>query len=192
MPYTPNTPQANQQIASTQAPILNNFTFIQTDAQQEHIFNGNTGPLGATQLEGTHIQASMPNQNLLSGSLPTGTNGVYYVNNGNATFYNGTLNLPLFTSFVNQGSNTAAAGASFQIIAAGNYMGLLNIFRISDGNYQLIQFWTNGSTLVSNEMASGGSSNITIILDGSNNIKVKNGSGSSQTFKWIVTYNTAP
>lgn len=87
MSYTNNVPQANQQIAATQGPILANFQFIQTDAQVEHIFNGNTGPLSVAQAEGTHIQASMCNQNDPV-ALPTGTNGIYYVSGGVPKYYN--------------------------------------------------------------------------------------------------------
>lgn len=87
MAYTSNVPQANQTIASTTTPIRNNFTFINTDLQVDHSFNGNSS--GA---EGTHLQCRMKGQ----GSPPTlltNNNGAYYVDTatpGNAQFYDGT------------------------------------------------------------------------------------------------------
>lgn len=192
MAYTNNVPQGNQQIATTQPLIQANFGYIQTDAQVEHIFNGNTGPLAVTQAEGTHIQASMPNQNLLAG-LPSGTDGAYYVHAGAPYFYDGTSNYKLTQNVYAAGSNTVAAGTPFQILASGAYMGIVSAFQnTSPFRYQLLQFWMSGATLVSNEMASGGTSNITLQLDGSNNLQILNGSGSSQTIKWQIFYNGAP
>lgn len=87
MAYTSNVPQANQTIASTTTPIRNNFTFINTDLQVDHSFNGNS-----TGAEGTHLQCRMKGQ----GSPPTlltNNNGAYYVDTatpGNAQFYDGT------------------------------------------------------------------------------------------------------
>lgn len=86
MPYNNNVPQSNQTIASTTDPIRDNFAFIQTDLQAEHSFNGNA--LGVA--EGAHLQASMPNLAADPGALPAGTNGMYYVRNGGARFYDGT------------------------------------------------------------------------------------------------------
>lgn len=86
MVYTNNVPQSNQQIANTQAPILNNFNFIQAAVNQEHNF-----PLNSTDSTTTyHKQTSMPNRADPSGALPTGTNGMYYVNGGQAKYYDGT------------------------------------------------------------------------------------------------------
>lgn len=81
MTYTPNTPQATQTIAFTQPLIQGNFQYIQTTfAQKEHSFNGNS----AAEV-GAHLQCSMPNLGLTP-SLRTGTNGVYFVNDGEAKF----------------------------------------------------------------------------------------------------------
>lgn len=85
MTYTSNTPQSNQTIASTTTPIRNNFTFINTDLQVDHSFNGNS-----TGAEGTHLQCRMKGQ----ASHPTllaNNNGAYYVDTqNNAQFWDGT------------------------------------------------------------------------------------------------------
>jgi len=88
MSYTPNVPQANQQIASTQSPIQSNFTVIQTNMQQDHSWNGNAIN---SQTDGTHQQVQLPNISDPS-ALGTGINGVYYCNSGNPKFYNGAVN----------------------------------------------------------------------------------------------------
>src|SRR5574338_1201850 len=77
MTYTPNVPQSNQTIAQTTNPIKNNFTYLDTTLKVEHSFNGNAPGVA----DGTHLHTSMPNQ-ADPGSLPTGTNGQYYVNSG--------------------------------------------------------------------------------------------------------------
>lgn len=121
MPYTNAVPQANQTIASTTNPIRNNFVFIQTDLQEEHVFNGNGVP---TQAEGTHIKASMANI-ADPASLPTATNGTYYVSGGQPKFYNGTVNFLSMNQFILKG--TVALTGSYSTVVAlpvgscGNY-----------------------------------------------------------------------
>jgi hypothetical protein len=88
MPYDNNVPLVTQTIAQTTGPIHDNFAFIQTQQQVEHIFNGNT-PFGP-QAEGTHIVTSMPNQTVDPSSLPAGCAGIYYVLNNQPKFYDGT------------------------------------------------------------------------------------------------------
>lgn len=185
MTYTNNVPQANQTIASTQGPILNNFGYLQTEQQVEHAFNN----VPAGQANGTHLKASMPNMTL-SPSLPALCNGVYFVNSSMPYFYNGTTNFPLFQNYMTQGSNSVATNTAFQILPAGSYMGTVSAFQSgSPTRYQLLQFWLNGSTLVSNGLADGGSGNITLKLDGSNNLQILNSSSSTQTIKWQVFYS---
>ena len=85
MVYTNNVPQANQQIAATQKPILDNFAFLPLAIGQEHNFD-------STYPEKTyHLQASMPNlaDPAPASPLPAGTDGMYYVNNGFPKFYDG-------------------------------------------------------------------------------------------------------
>lgn len=83
MTYTPNTPQGNQTVAATQSPILNNFTFLDNAINQEHNFDVSD----ATKTY--HKQASMPNR-AHPVALPAGTNGMHYVNGGQARYYDGT------------------------------------------------------------------------------------------------------
>lgn len=79
MAYTNNVPQGNQTIASTTDPIRNNFAFIETSINQEHNFD-------ATDATKTyHLQASMPDK-MATPALPAGTNGIYYVQAGEARF----------------------------------------------------------------------------------------------------------
>lgn len=187
MVYTNNVPQPNQQIATTQPIIEANFNFLQTGIGVEHNFNAS-----GSGSDMYHLKASMPNISL-SPALPSGTNGVYFVNNNAPVFYNGTNNFNLIQNLFAYGSNAVGASAAFQIIAAGNWMGLVSAFQnISPFRYQFIQFWVNSGTLIQNSMASGGTSNISLQLDGSNNLQILNSSGSSQTIKWQVIYNTAP
>jgi hypothetical protein len=81
MAYTNNVPQSTQTIASTQGPISANFTFLQSAIGQEHNFN--VGDPAQTY----HKLASMPNTGGTP-AKPAGTNGVYYVDGGEALFLN--------------------------------------------------------------------------------------------------------
>src|SRR5271166_5811673 len=90
MAYTPNVPQGNQQIASTQNPILQNFTFLNTTLQADHAFNGNEI---SSQADGTHQKISLPNQSAdITGALPTGIAAVEYCIGGNLYTWNGVKN----------------------------------------------------------------------------------------------------
>jgi len=84
MAYTQNVPQATQRISTTQPIIEANFQFLQTALGEEHNFNA-----GGTGSDMYHLQASMPN---LGGApaLPSGTDGMYYVESANARFWDGT------------------------------------------------------------------------------------------------------
>ncbi len=96
MVYNNNVPLGNQTIASTTDPIRNNFAFLQDAIGQEHNFDP-TDPANTY-----HLQAAMPNQG--SASLPAGTNGMYYVNNGQARFLTGSGNTCRITD-ASQSSN---------------------------------------------------------------------------------------
>jgi hypothetical protein len=88
MAYTANVPQANQQISATQAPILGNFTYINTAMQEDHAWNGNEIN---SQADGTHQQISLPNQPAdITGALPTGIANIEYCIGGNLYSWNGT------------------------------------------------------------------------------------------------------
>lgn len=113
MSYTPNVPQANQTIASTTTPIRNNFTFINTDLQVDHSFNGNS-----TGAEGTHLQCRMKGQ-ASPPALLTNNNGAYYVDTstpGNAQFWDGTnsYKMNLWRDIIT-GSFTANPGGTVAI-----------------------------------------------------------------------------
>jgi hypothetical protein len=186
MPYTNNVPQGNQQIASTQPLIQQNFGFIQTDARIEHIFNGNMGPLGAAQAEGTHIQASMPNQNLKGATaLPTGTNGVFYVSSGQAIYNNGTTDFNMIQNLQRNGS--IGAGIT-QILAVGSYIGIVSA-QLANANppsrYAFFQFWLNAGVLSRVDSASGGGSDIDLTTAGGNLQLVNNTGG---TVKYQIFY----
>jgi hypothetical protein len=152
MVYTNNVPQGNQTIANSQPQIQANFGFIQTDLQVEHIFNGNT-PFG-TQAEGTHIQASMPNQTVDPSSLPTGTAGIYYVKGGVPKFYNtaanfitmGANNMVPFSGSITIASNTAVPAS---VVPATNLSGYMSLYRSAtaggafDNNVSVQTFFQN-------------------------------------------------
>ena len=89
MTYTKNVPQGNQQIASTQVPILNNFSYIDTAMKINHTWNGNA--IGS-EAPGSHQKIAFPNQGSDIASLPTGIADVLYSIAGNLYTYNGTKN----------------------------------------------------------------------------------------------------
>jgi hypothetical protein len=89
MSYTPNVPQGNQQIASTQVPILNNFTYINTAMRVNHTWNGNGI---STEAAGSHQRLDMPNQGSDIASLPSGIASVLYSIGSNLYAYNGNKN----------------------------------------------------------------------------------------------------
>jgi hypothetical protein len=101
MSYTPNVPQANQQIAATQAPILNNFTYINTAMRVNHTWNGNAIN---TEAAGSHQRLDFPNQGSDINTLPTGIAAVIYLKGGNLFSWNGAKR-PLSGIMVT-GSNT--------------------------------------------------------------------------------------
>jgi len=84
--YTPNVPQGNQQIASTQVPILNNFQYINTAMQVDHIWTDN---LANTPTDGSHNKMSMPNQGSDIISMGTGIAAVIYTIGNNIFSWNG-------------------------------------------------------------------------------------------------------
>lgn len=89
MTYTNNVPQGNQQIASTQVPILNNFSYIDTAMKINHTWNGNAI---STEDNGSHQTVAFPTQGSDIASLPTGIANVMYSIATNLYTYNGTKN----------------------------------------------------------------------------------------------------
>lgn len=92
MPYTPDTPQGSDTIASTTDPIRNNFGFLKDGLNVDHNF------VDANPAAMYHKQVSMPAQGI-SPTLPAGTVGAYFIRNdaGNIEpyFYDGTNNWEL-------------------------------------------------------------------------------------------------
>lgn len=83
MAYTQNVPLGNQQIATTQPIIESNFQFLQADLGVEHNFNAS-----GSANDMYHLKASMPNIASPPSGPPAGTNGMYYVQGGEARFIN--------------------------------------------------------------------------------------------------------
>lgn len=188
MAYTNNVPQGNQQIATTQPLIQANFGFIQTDAQVEHIFNGNA-PFGA-QTEGTHIRASMPNSSPEPAVLPSGTAGIYYVANSLPKFYNGSSNLVLSTSTgtvltLTGGPITLNLSPTLLAAVPNNSAGSIYVIRTTSASTYFVGNYiaANGTAVpfVSNNAA------VTVIASGLNLLGLS--SVSSANYKWVITVN---
>lgn len=86
MTYTPNVPQGNQQISTTQPYILGNFGYIDTAMKVNHTWNGNAV---STEAPGSHQRLDMPNRATDIAVLPTGIDAVMYAKDGNLFSYNG-------------------------------------------------------------------------------------------------------
>jgi hypothetical protein len=187
-------PQANQQIASTQQPIEDNFLFLQTAIAVDHGFV-TTDPT-----QTFHKQATMPNQGLMSGSLPVGTAGRYYVFNGAPYFYNG-LNYNLITQpggppFIKQGAVNLANGASAIILpfSSSGYLGSLFVIQQTSPSTfgQTFSFEItssgSGSTLIINPPANT-SPNFTLSLDGSKNLIITSTNSYTTSFLYQSFYS---
>lgn len=131
MAYTNNTPQANQQIATTQPLILDNFGFLATGLAVDHNFNA-----AGSGSDLYHNKASMPS-NALSPALPVGTVGAYFVNGTDARYYDGTNNwfLNLWT-VVEKG--TVALGSTGSWVTVGssipqNQIGVIYLYQAAGG-----------------------------------------------------------
>lgn len=191
MPYTNNTPQATQTVASSQPQVQDNFEFIQTDMQVEHIFNANA-PFGA-QAEGTHVQCSMPNQSPEVSFLPSGTGGVYYVASSKPKFYDGTSHYFLSQASISQFLLTGTATLN------GTPSTVVTLPANSVGTYYLIQ--TTGAPVAcamgqfvtgSGAIAIGAVSDPNISVQGSGlNFQAETTSGTyNGTYKYVIQYYT--
>jgi len=89
MTYNNAVPQGNQQIAATQAPILGNFSYIDTAMKIDHAWNGNEI---ASQAAGSHQQIQMPNQAVDWAVSNAGIAATLYCKGGNLFSYNGVKN----------------------------------------------------------------------------------------------------
>jgi hypothetical protein len=129
MVYTPSVPQATQTIALTQPLIEANFQFIDAAVDVEHNFDNSDATLTY------HKKASMPNQ-ADPGSLPTGTNGQYYVSGGVPKFYNTSANFIQLTTVpykILTGTQALTPVAATLGILPANSVGQYYVF-LSGGN----------------------------------------------------------
>jgi hypothetical protein len=127
MAYVNNTPQANQTISFTQPILEANCNYLQTAIGTEHNFDT------ATPGNMYHLQASMPNR-FTPVSLPTGTQGMYYVRAGIGRFFDGTNEYTTSVWQTLKGTFTSAnSSAEFTIVAAlpSNSFGFISIYRSS-------------------------------------------------------------
>lgn len=145
MAYTSNVPQGNQQIATTQPLIQANFGFLSTGLAVDHNFNAAGG--GSDMY---HLKASMPNM-ANPGSLPGGTNGIYYVNSGAPKFYNGIASFIQTTPLVQQvltGTVSLNTSSSNVVTLPANSVGCYYIRPPSGKTPCAVgQFVCNGSVL---------------------------------------------
>lgn len=189
MAYTNNVPQGNQQIATTQPIIQANFGYLQTAINQEHNFD--TSDASKTY----HLKASMPNQ-ADPGSLPTGTNGQYYVSGGVPKFYNSSAQFIQLTPLVqNILTGTLAlskgtpVGFSMPASSMGNYYleppsGIGGASAAS----AMGQFVTSTSDLAIGAVSDPG---IDVTNPSSRNIRFEPTSNSHNgTYKYVVVYYT--
>ncbi len=180
MAYTNNVPQANQQIAATQGPINANFDYIQKAVGQEHNFLSNdTDPTHTY-----HLQASMPNR-ADPGSLPPGTKGMFYVNGGEAKFYNSSGAI----SRLSEGGGNATSGFQWigqLLLQYGEVTGLSGSWPTSPQTYEFstgnnnIKFPNKFIDVIVTLIGPSSSSNGDISI---NSITQSNGSGKTQ-FVW--------
>lgn len=171
MPYNNNVPLGSQTVASSKDPIRNNFAFLQTDAQAEHSFNGNATGVA----EGSHLRISMPNQaNPAPGSLPAGTNGMFYMNSGDPMFFDNVqsnfLQFTVLLQEVTTGS-VSLTTSSVNVVTLPNYSyGYYFISPISGSSTlaadaSAVGFMTSAGT-TSGFLAPVGSQGITVSISG--------------------------
>ncbi len=186
MTYTNNVPQGNQTISSTQPLIQANFGFLENSIGQEHNFDDTD----ATKTY--HLKASMPNQPD-PGSLPTGTNGQYYVSGGKPKFYDGTnanflaMGTGQFIPF--NGSVSLNVGANTNLGPSGNVSGFVIVAR-SDGTFKgsaFFNFAAVGFQQKGFEFFDTDSGHINVGWSGSNLVLQNNGS-QTYTFKYTGFY----
>ncbi len=155
MPYTPNVPQANEQIADTQVPILQNFEYIQTTMQVEHQWNG--GPNVTPTPDGTHLQVSMPAQASPS-VLPAGISGIFYTTlsatppAGYPRFFDGTTRWHF-----SRGKSTAMLTYSGVVTVPFPLTAPLILMEVPKFSAGSIYVWVNANTYTVGKWVSGNS-----------------------------------
>jgi len=196
-PYTNNIPQAGQTKAFTQPYILNNFEYLEKEIGKEHNFD----PTDATFMY--HLQASMPNKaDPAPGNLLTGTNGSYYVNNGQAKFDDGTNTffMNFWTGYLT-GSYTPTSESTYTNVVAvpANVFGICYFYRNNDPSFDNSatsgQFTTGAASCygMTNLSDSGGSSTPIQLEFNTGTLFLKARAGSTRyndavAFKYIIMY----
>lgn len=152
MAYTPAVPQGNQTIAATQAPILTNFTFLQTAIGQDHNFD-----VTGSGSNCYHNKASMPNI-VTPVALPAGTNGIYFVKNNSPKFTNAasvsqSKEFNIVSSYPGGASYLTSVGSvdigtTFITLATlpANSFGSFWISRVDQHTFHEIGNWNTSST----------------------------------------------
>ena len=131
MAYTFNVPQANQQIAATQAPILANFTYIPqaigTEHQWDAITPGNV----------IHLKCSMPNIGVEPAGLTSNANGIYYVFGGEPKYFTttGTVNAIGKTFLTRSTIPSYTYGTTASATFTTTYQNLITVENNSCGTY---------------------------------------------------------
>jgi hypothetical protein len=188
MAYTPNVPQGNQTIAATQAPILTNFTFLQTAIGADHNFD-----ITGSGSNCYHNKASMPNI-VTPVALPTGTDGIFYVKGSAPKFTNAAsvllggeyslVNSYPGSSYYRTGSVALTSSASTFYTVPNDSMGSYWLVRPTGSAYAMGTWISVGGNV---SVGSTGSSNTTVTGSGLNLQAAFGGSG---TFSYTVQVNT--
>lgn len=194
MTYDPNTPQPNDTISETQPVIQGNFEFIQDSLQTDHYFNTGVHP------EGVHKQCNMhslsPPPTIPPAFVP-GTDGVYYVQDGNAFFSNYQapayqLTFPGqpyivtngFTPFTNKVTLASGATATIVPTISGDIGGYMYIQRTdAQPNFRVVTFIQSSlgiQTVVNlvNQLAA----QLTVFFNGSFQLSITNNATTTKTF----------
>ena len=181
--YTQNVPQANQQIATTQ-PIINaNFTYLQSAIGQEHHFNT------ADPAETYHTKASMPN--LVDPiSVPSGTDGMYYVKDALPKFQSGATSLFIPANQLRQvmltGSVVLNASSLTSVVTLpANSVGSYWIIGTSTSACAMGQFVTDGA-----DIAVGAVLDPDIFISSNTSALTMRALGTAGTYKYVVIYYT--
>ncbi len=188
--YTDNTPQGNQQIATTRPLIQGNFQYLKPAINQEHNFDVNDPA------KTYHLQASMPNQ-ALNPTLPSGTNGMYYVNGGTPRFKGATdqpIAVGTIAAMVPFNGSVFLNSGQMQNISptiTGNVAGLISVQRSVDGDFSSWVFISNNTATFGQDIkqiADTDSDHIDVLWNGPNLALLNDSSSTSYTFKYSGFY----
>lgn len=187
MSYTPNVPQGNQQIAATQVPILNNFTYINTAMRIDHAWNGNEI---SGQADGSHQKISLPNQATDIVASGTGIASTIYAIGGNIYARNAATSSRNVVSGVS-GTGTVFITASFTTVFAipANCFGHVLLSQPGSGSATVFTFFSSSSVVYISYLASAVLTGFTTLnlINNSLNLQVNraNGANYTSTYKYI-------